>query len=342
LNRRFEEACTRWPRIDADAFARRLQAALPKVAPWDRDGTLFGAIFDLVLLHTGRDAFGRQEALGTLVGDVFPLVGPLLGRAPSLVASLSNAVEGSGLAGPALARTFSDLGPLVEAPAQLLDAGAVAAWRLGRTRVRDAALRVAPALPPRALLTALALADWPDAAAPLVIDALTGDGWRHPREALSSRTLATLDRMPPAALSRLASALLAPQPAPLAIWTVKARAGDFSGFGGPFDATPVLLGAEGRHRVFVTSGTDRFVVEADCFGWACRRAPADLEVPRAPMREWSLLRVLPDGTLNDGREKVHLRLLDGASSFASFPRGVACGLQGSYRIRFAVPRSIPL
>lgn len=341
LNRRYERARERWPRLDAGTFAARLEAHLPLLAPFDRQGTLLGELYGLLLLHAGRDSFSRQPALETLFGEVFPRLGPLLGRSPSLLPALSNAVEGAGEAAPSLALAFGALGSLVESPAELLDAGAVAAWRLGKARLREAALRVGRTLPPRALLAALLLPDWPDAAAPLALAALEGDAWRHPREALASGTLSSLDRAAPGERARLGAALLAPQPAPLGIWKVAARAGEFSGFGGSFDAPPLLVGAEGRHRFLVSSAGEPFVVDADCFGWSCRRLPGPEAGTPPPANRWTL-RVLPDGTLTDGREKAPLPSLAGASSSIPFPRGIACTLQTSHRIRIVVPRSFPL
>ncbi len=344
LNGRFERARRRWPRLEGGSFAARLAQFLPPLAELDRgDGALLSSVFDLVLLHSGRDAFGRHPALGTLLGETLPALGTHLraapSLAPSLVASLSNAVEGAGARAPELARVFASLGPLVGNPAQLLDAGAVAAWRLGLARLRGAALRVAKGLPGRAVLVALDLADWPDAAAPLAVAALETDGWRPPREAISTATLKALRTASPGEVAKRAEALARPQPAPLALWAVAGRAGDFSGFGGPFDAPPELLAASGRHAFHAASAGEAFLVEADAFGWKARRVTAPFPASReAP----SDVKVGRDGAVSLGKERRVVPLLAGTTSYSPFPRGVACALSHSHRLRFLVPRSVPV
>ena len=340
LNGSFERARRRWPRLEGAAFGARLEEFLPPLAPFDRgDGALLGKVYDLLLLHAGREAFGRHPALVPLFGEVLPALGPHLRASPSLAASLSNAVEGAGARALELARAFATLGPLTEGPAQLLDAGAVAAWRLGQARLRSAALRVAKGLPSRALLVALDLADWPEAAAPLAVASLEADGWRPPREAISSATLKALRTASPGEVARMAGALATPQPAPLALWEVAGRAGDFSGFGGPFDGPPELLSASGRHAFHVASAGEAFLVEADVFGWRVRRVTAPFPAGGEAPAE---VRVAPDGTVSLGKERALFPRLAGTTSCVPFPRGAACALRQSHRLRFLVPRRIPL
>src|SRR5205085_2388716 len=80
--------------------------------------------------------------------------------------ALSNAVENLGPRGGAFARSLAELAPRLGSPDELLDAGAVAGWRLGDARLRPSALEIAGRLPPAPLLAALGLADWPAAEAP--------------------------------------------------------------------------------------------------------------------------------------------------------------------------------
>jgi hypothetical protein len=356
LNARFERARRRFPRLDPSVFAAELEVLLPALAePAPGSDDLLSATFDLVLLHVGRDAFASRPSLRVLIAEAFPKIRALLLQRPSsLPAALSNAVEAQGPRGLEFARAISAIAPGL-GPDDLLNAGALLAWRLGDVRLRDAALAASSELPARAVLVGLDLSDWPDAAAPFAQAALLGDGWSHPRSRVKAETLAGLGAASPQRIEELSTKLRSPPPAPLSRWTVSARIGDFSGFGGSFDTPPEVLDGGSRHHLFVRVGNTVYRVEADVFGWACaREAPVDLGVrvtsESGPLvrRLFSRLtsratdRLLPDGTLEIGSERATLAGLDGATTFTIQASLVAAGHPDSHRIRIAAPVHEPL
>lgn len=253
LNQRFERARRRCPALEPGRVLARLGEVLPPLAA--AGGEVLSAVYDLVLLHAGRDAFATRPELDALVRRAFPRLVGLLGQRPSLVGALSNAVENLGARGAAYAAGIAEVGAHVTRPEELLDAGAVLAWRLGEPRLREAALRAAAGLPARAALTALGLRDWPDDTAAVALGALTRDAWRLPTP--TGRVTAA-DK-----------------------WTLAASVGEFAGFGGCFDAPPLLLAGGDRHALHVRSGGSHYRVEADVFGWSASPEPAP-SIPPAP------------------------------------------------------------
>jgi hypothetical protein len=258
LNARFRQARRRFPRLDGDAVLALCAELLPPLAGDDtgRSAALLDAVFDLILLHAGRGhlapvgAGGGRPGLRRLLADAFPRLRPLLlARPRHLPGALSNAVENLGPRGVDFAAALAGLAAVVTSPDELLDAGAVLAWRLGDARLRGGALDAAKRLPPRAALDALGLPALPAEAAPAVLAGLAADGWSPPGQT-------------PAA--------------PAAGWRLAARVGEFVGFGGDFEGPPRLLdagGQETRHRFWVSSGGVNYRLDADVFGWVCRPDP---------------------------------------------------------------------
>ncbi|MBI3273172.1 MAG: hypothetical protein HYZ53_29550 [Planctomycetes bacterium] len=412
LNARFQRALWRFPRLEAERVLALLAELLPPLAgaeeragekkergagasgPGPGAGTeaLLSAVYDLVLLHAGRQTLaprsgaeaaggsvggGTSPALGLLFREVFPAIrSRLLERPLELPAALSNAVENLGERGPAFARGIARVAACAPGADALLDAGAVLAWRLGEARLRRAALAAAARLPARAALEALGLGDWPDAAAPLALASLAADGWRHPRDVFSPRTVERLPKCSHEELTALGARLAPDADAPLEAWAPVGKAGEFSGFGGEFAEPPLLLeaGAESdRHRFWASAGEARFRIDADCFGCVCRADPAAAFPVRrvtapagstvrpkrgaasrlaaglaavasavtgakadAPPAE-PLLRVSADGTVTREGESRAFPLLVGATSFVSLDRALAVALADSHRIRILAP-----
>jgi hypothetical protein len=244
-----------------------------------------------------------------------------------------------------LAHAFAELGPAVETPEALLDAGALAAWRLGEARLRAPALARAGALPPRAVLAALSLASWPDAAAPLALRALASDGWRRPEEVFSGPTLEALAREPRRAAS-LEARFESRRASPLSWWTVAARVGDFTGFGGVFDAPPLVLDAAApdRHTFFVTVGDEPWRVVGDCYGCVCRREESHPDASVRPALGTSVPKsarsaiaasgatLLSDGTLTANDQTCRILALAGASAFTLREDVLAASRVDSHRL----------
>src|SRR5262249_41153585 len=116
-----------------------------------------------------------------LLRSAFPALKMLLAARPrQLPGALSNAVENLGPRGGHFVAVLTELAPRLATPDELLDAGAVVAWRLGDTRLRTSTLEIVGRLPTATLLAALGLADWPAEEAPRAIEELRADGWRVP------------------------------------------------------------------------------------------------------------------------------------------------------------------
>ena len=357
LNGRFERAKRRSPQLDAASALREIATILPPLAGPEREaGDLLSSVFDLVLLHCARGTMSSAPGVRPLLTETFPRIRPLLlARAASLPAALSNAAENLGPRGPRFASLLPGLAPHAESASALLDAGAVLAWRLGDARLRETALALAPHLAPRLLLAAMDLSDWPGEAAPLAVEAARSRGWRPPAAALRDETLAALRGAPPERVETLRRQLADPAEPPIERWTVASRAGEFTGFGGTFDEPPVVPDGGARHRFFARCGGATFVVDADVFGWTCRRTgPVDLPV-RDVGRGASLaarlarlvaadagVRVAADGTIVSASGSVRLPDLEGASSFAVLPGALAVACADSHRIRIVAPPAEPL
>ena len=279
LNARFRLAQRRFPSLDADAVLALCRELLPPLAGPDAASAadLLSAVYELILLHAGRGVLTPKAQCGVavLMRETFPALRPLLAARPrQQPGALSNAVENLGSRGVTFARGLATLAPHLGRPEDLLDAGAVLAWRLGDARLRNAALGIAERLPAPATLAALGLSDWPIQAAPLVVAGLRANGWCRPEELLSAKTLAGLPKATPEHLDKLRQDL-ASLPETAADRRLAGRLDNFSGFDGHFDQPPVLLdmpAETGEHRFYVRCGTVAFRIDADAFGWVCQPA----------------------------------------------------------------------
>jgi hypothetical protein len=302
LNGRFQSARRRFPALDGDAVLALCRELLPPLAGPDAGASaeLLAAVYDLILLHAGRGTLspGGAQPVAVLLRETFPALRPLLAaRARHLPGALSNAVENLGPRGLAFARALVPLAPVLTRPEELLDAGAVLAWRLGDARLRGPALERADRLPAPAVLTSLGLGDWPGEAAPLVVAGLRADGWCRPEGMFGAGTMAGLGRAAPDRLDRLRQDITRPA----AAWRPAGRPGNYLGFDGHFDRPPLLLASDGEadpHRFGVRSGTAAFRLHADVFGWVCEPAgtsdarPAEAKRPagvKLPARPTSLV-----------------------------------------------------
>jgi hypothetical protein len=347
LNVRFARAQHRVPALSAERVLSVLAEVLPPLAgPEPGSAEVLSAVFDLVLLHVGRDTFATRPALDRLVRVVFPKIRGLLLERPALLpGALSNAVENVGSRGEAFVDAIAQVLAVIPSSDLALDAVAVTAWRLGDARLRESALEVAARLPGTLSLRALDLLDFPEQSAPVVLAALGAAGWMHPRALWSTQTLEAL-----AAGRTSSDALLQrlrEEPArPLQEWKLLAKIGDFSGFGGDFDNPPLVLDGGGAHHVYCRVQKQDFRIDADVFGWTCTPQPTqDLAVraTSAPtgLRKWigrlaassDKTKLLPDGTVTLSGQTAKLSALAGSTSYAITDAVVMAAHADSHRVR---------
>lgn len=351
LNDRFDDAARRYPRLDGDAVAEALRALLPALAgPEEGASALLSSVFDLVLLHAGRQTLHRKPAVARLLLQAFPkLRAKLLQQPQSLPSELSNAVENLGTKGSAFVDAIVDVAARVEAAADLRKAGVVLAWTLGDPRYREAALADAETLPPGLVLWLLGLSDWPDLLAPVALASLRGNAWVHPRSRVTPEWIdacAVEDGR-----ERAIAALVAPMIAPVADFIDGGRVGEFVGFGGAFPRPPLLLDRATDHELYVRSAGLDYVVAADLFGWVCKRdvpSPWPIRTPYSPPRTAKQvdvpageLCVRSGGWLQRDGQRVRKTWLSNATSFVACGVAIATTHADSFRIRISVP-ALPL
>lgn len=279
LNARFRTAQRQYPQLASDAVLALCRDVLPPLTAGGTapSGDLLAAVFDLILLHAGRGKLapqGGEPGLVALLRTAFPRLQSWLARQPRhLPGALSNSIENLGERGAEFALRLPDLAPFVQQPQQLLDAGVVLAWRLGEARLRRAALRLLPELPPQLSLAALGLAGWPPPAVPLAIAGLQSHGWWRPEELWSPETIDNIEEGDTKRASALINKLRLPARGAKGL---RGRMGDFSGFNGHFEQPPLLLDDLGQgdiHRYWVKCGADAFRMDGDVFGWNCQATP---------------------------------------------------------------------
>jgi hypothetical protein len=356
LNQRFLLARRRYPRLEPGPVLDLLARVLPPIADQGGSHALLTAVYDLILLHAGRDALAAHPGLAALFVETFPRIRTELERAPGvLVPSLSNAVENLREKGEAFARTLPAVVTGLDDPRKVLDASAVLAWRLGDPRLRASALRIAAGLPPGQVLAALGLEAWPEAAAPVAIAALQLDAWHLPSDLVSAGTLEAIARAPEERVPSVVDALRTARPTSLGRWHVVGSVGAFTGFGGSFDAPPVVLDGGDRHTLHVRVGDAFFSLEADVFGWRCR-GEQDRALPvrgadgGGAMRKLAGKlglggeepRVSAEGIVELGRESVRVPELQRCTAFTYVPGRLAATTADSHHVRILAGRGEPL
>jgi hypothetical protein len=333
LNGRFRQAQWRFPALAPDAVLALCRELLPPLAGTDGAVSveLLSGVFDLILLHAGRGLLapgGGTTGVGVLLRETFPALRPLLAARPRhLPGALSNAVENLGSRGIAFARGMTSLAHHLRGPEEVIDAGAVLAWRLGDARLRGAALERADRLPAPAVLAILGVPDWPAEAAPLLLAGLRADGWRRPEEMLSPQTRDGLDGAEPGRLDQLRQELSAPPAGMPAAWQLAGRLGNFVGFDGRFERPPLLLDAPAEasaHRFWVQSAEATYRIDADVFGWVCEAG------------------ALADAPVGQAKCPPQVKLSERTTSLVLRPGAVAYTTADSFRVRILVPARKPL
>jgi hypothetical protein len=219
--------------LDAEEFLRHLRDVVgPLVDAAGGDPVpVTDSLVDLSVALAGRRGV---DGIWPLLRAVLPFVAAAPRRVP---VSLANALQHLGSAPAGRQGDWIDtmvaLAGRARGVDELLDAGAVAAWRCGLARLRASALDVAARL--RAELLGIALGT----SSTVDIDRLAADPWFDPGSA-GSREL-----------------------------RVVRRVGSFRGFGGVFARPPLVSTSDGAW--YATDGTDAWRVYADRFGFDYRR-----------------------------------------------------------------------
>jgi hypothetical protein len=346
LNTRFRVMRRRFPQLDQTSFSVLLSEILPGFEGKEASlSDLYSSLYDVALLHTGRRALTDGSGLSVLLRESFSKLKPLLLEQPkSLAGALSNAVENLGDNGARFAQQIVSVAKSLTNGQQLLDAGAVLAWRLGEARLREQALQLAAKLPARAVLEALLLPSWPEEALPLVLLSLQADSWRHPKDLFKEKTLEQLPTMSPSERATLRHQLVQTSLVPPSEWVKVASLGNFLGFGGEFVSVPTLLQhpQESRHNLFLESNGKTFRMYADIFGSLCRPEEIQELNPRfAPSaknkKKYTETTLFNDGSLQLRGSALKIPLAKGATSYSFFDQLLLFTNKDSFRITILSP-----
>ena len=246
------------------------------------------ALFEAALELVGRDLVARAPLVTESWSALLPRAAHLLRREPTRVTrSISNAVYGltdelSESATRDWMHTMTDLAPRFETVDPWLACGCVAAWRAGLAHYREGALDACRALGSDVVARLLGVDA--DTGAEALVEAMAADPWFDPARSAAG------DRKP----------------------AVVALAGGFRGFGGPFQAPPVVERRGGG--LFAVDGERCFRLHADVYGAVLRPTARSTEPESAG--PWSLYR----------NGKVSFRDLS-----RSFPRAQEVHQLGLYR-----------
>jgi hypothetical protein len=253
FNHRFALQQRAGARIDDAAFQQHLQttvnaliADVAKVMP-ERVRAVANSLFDVSLELFAAGLLGpktKHPHVASVWREVLPQATKLLARDPARVAGcLSNAVDH--LAGHASARPaewierMRDLSADCDSVSLWLNAGKVAAWRVGLVQYRSAALRLAREMPWKLAVRCVG--------AP---DALAEPEWHE-----------CLDRLE---ADRWLSPALGQYQKPKSNLRIVRTTGGFRGFGGPCLRPPTVAVIDGA--LFASDGNASWELLADVFG----------------------------------------------------------------------------
>jgi len=253
-NALFEAARARHDGLDGtDALAVLADTVAPLVEE-ETASSMLDALYPLVLDATGRAWIGpraRQPEVGAawtvaLAGCRRQLERDPVRLATALLQALRMLAKTADAQPLRWADRLSELATRADTTDDLLNAGAVLAWREGLVRLRTAALRTSSTLPPPLALAALGVTGTPahrDELA-MALNRLRDNPWLSPPKAFEGTQSA----------------------AELAIRTV---CGGFRGFGGPFVRPPTLVASSSG--LIASDGDYWFRLHADVFGTAFER-----------------------------------------------------------------------
>ena len=245
FNARFESARHAAPRLNSEAlfdFIRLaiapLTAAVEAQLP-ERVPAVVDAGFEVGLSLVGAGIWPSSPKLMLLkraYASTFCALNPAIAQDPRLLPSLTNAVLTPGLNADLWLACMEGVAAALIAPAQVLDAGIVCAWRCGLAHYRDAALSRIEQLPAAALLALFAPKQ--------------GDA-NSLKAALRTQRWYRAD-------------------APLQSNQIAGRVGAFVGLGGLFTAPPTVV-SDGAD-LYVSSGVAHWLLIADSYGMSLHGA----------------------------------------------------------------------
>jgi hypothetical protein len=250
-NQQFRLARHRTRGLDPAEFLAHLREVVgPIVDAVESTGTtgrdpaaVCDALVDLSLALAARGRLGSSGAVADGLRRLLPAIPALVAAAPRrLPAAVVNALhhlDSSPTGDPAgWLETVLALAEHTADVDELLDAGAVAAWRRGLAQLRGSALATAARLPEPLVRIALGT--------PATVDLprLAADPWLDPAHPGSAGPVLLLAR----------------------------RVGGFRGFGGTFRHPPLVSASDGRW--YATDGEDVWRVHADRFGVSVDRVAA--------------------------------------------------------------------
>jgi hypothetical protein len=309
------------PRFDARAFAAfvcgpidHVVRAVAEVAP-GRAEDVAAALFDIGLELFAANRLGaesRSESLVRAWSTVLPAAArPVAAEPRSVVAAISNLVLNLERERPQVAARWVEAAvPVATGAADartFLDACLVVAWRCGLAQGREAALAKWRELPEQMKPAALGLP--------------------------------TPSGASPGLESRLANPWLSPAPAPGAAVELRivAKAGGFTGFGGPFSRPPQVACADGMLIAFDRDGC--WVVHGDHFGVVLKRIgsdpPAGLQLPNAAFT------IDRNGIVARSPARRAFGDLEAPASFASTDWTLAVTLRHSHWVYLVAPAEEP-
>lgn len=333
-NARFRRARAAAPHIDAEAFSAHLSerigpavdaAAIPDPGSADR---VTSALYDLSLELFASDLLGpraRYPAIPEAWRRLLPVLPELVRLEPRRVAaSITNAVFVLSCAPGARPGEWIEALELASASAAIdsldtfLAAGRVAAWRAGLAHLRARALSTARGIPAGVARACLRLPDLPDDQIPAILDALERDPW--------------LDPSAPADPARR-------------VLRAMGHAGEFRGFGGTFDAPPVVEGTVLVERTGPVEGTgaaaggasETFLVRDGQRRWAlCADRFGSSLLPAAAQAEAGVVRGLiaidSKGRVSAGVLRADLGALADPTGFASTATTLAVSIARSHSV----------
>ena len=244
-NQQFRLARHRTRGLDPQDFLTHLREVVGPIVDAVRTepAAVCDALVELSLALAARGRLGSSGAITDGLRRLLPALPGLVAAAPRqfpvAVVNALHHLDSSPTGDPAgWVDTMLELGPRTASVTELLDAGAVAAWRRGLAQLRGSALNTAARLP--APMVRLALGADRD----VDLARLSADPWLDP--ALTGRDGEVL--------------LLA------------RRVGGFRGFGGTFRRPPTVATSGGRW--YATDGDDAWRVFADRFGVSIGRVAA--------------------------------------------------------------------
>lgn len=308
FNAKFAAAAKAARPIDPAEFQEHLATAVDPIVRGvaaesaERVDLVADALYDVSLDLFGHGLLGAKAQFAVIPAawrDLLPALAHLVAREPERVTgavtnALYNMSRTPGARPLEWMQAVKALG--CQTVADLLDCGAVLAWRCGMTLYRAGALQKARSLPPDLAARALGLGPDPDVAR--VIEKLESSPWVRPEDCLrdSSKEL-----------------------------RIVARAGGFRGFSGQFLSPPKIVKMEGA--LIATDGVTAWQVHADIYNAVL--VHCDLAAKTELVSDAA---IQPTGTVSWQGRTHHFAELAGATGIAATDDTMAVTIATSHHV----------